>query len=189
MAEKTNRGEKKKMPSAHVLEEKQAVVAKLVEQLKNAKAGVVCDYKGITVENDTALRRSLRKAGVEYVVVKNTLLRRAVREVGLEGLEPYLKGMSSVALSNDDPVAPAKVLSEYSKKTKGAFALKAGFVEGKVIGDQGVSALADLPPREVLIATVLGTLNAPITGFVTVLNANIRGLAVALQAIAEKKAN
>jgi len=176
------------MPSAQVLEEKQAVVAKLVGKLKAAKAGVVCDYQGITVENDTALRRSLRKAGVEYIVVKNTLLRRAVRECGLADVEPYLKQMTSVAISSSDPVAPAKILSEYSKKTKGAFKIKAGFVEGKVIGEQGVTALADLPPREVLIATVLGTLNAPITGLVTVLNANIRGLAVALQAIIDQKA-
>ncbi len=175
------------MPSEKVLIEKQAIVSEYSEKLGAAMAGVVCDYQGITVANDTELRRAFSKAGVEYVVLKNTILRRIVKDSPLEGLEPHFKGMTSIAFSSSDPVAPAKVVADYVKKSKGAFKVKAGFIEGKVVGDTDVTALAELPSREVLIATVLGTLNAPITGLVTVLNANIRGLAVALQAIADKK--
>ncbi len=175
------------MPSEKVLQEKQQLVAELVEKIKGAQAGVVCDYKGITVDNDTKLRRALRKAGVEYVVVKNTLLRRVAEQTGLEGLTPYLNGMTSLAFSSD-PVAPAKVINDFITKTKGTtFSVKAGFVEGKVIDAKGVTALAELPSREVLIAQVLGGLNAPISGLVNVLNGNIRGLVVALQAIVDKK--
>jgi large subunit ribosomal protein L10 len=148
---------------------------------------VLADYRGLTVEQDTALRSALRKAGVEYKVVKNTLTRFAVKESNLGGLESYLSGPTSLALSETDPVAPAKILSEYAKKFE-KLEIKAGVVEGKVIDVKGVNALADLPSREVLIAKVLGGFNAPITGFVNVLNGNIRGLVVALNAIAEKQA-
>jgi large subunit ribosomal protein L10 len=175
------------MPSEKVLKVKQQMVADLVEKLKSAQAGVLCDYKGITVDNDTKLRRALRKAGVEYVVVKNTLLRRVVKETGMEDLDSCLTGMTSLAYS-EDPVAPAKVIAEFIKKTKGTtFAVKAGFVDGKVIDVKGVNDLAELPSREVLLAQVLGGFNAPITGLANVLNGNIRGLVVALQAIADQK--
>ena len=174
------------MPAEKVLAEKQAVVDSLTSRLKDSSAGVICDYRGITVENDTLLRRELRKADVEYTVIKNTLLSRAADNCGLGELSPYLNGTTALATSKD-PIAAAKVLSEYSEKTKGAFAIKAGFVDGKVIDTAGVVALAKLPPREVLIARVLGGFNAPISGFVNVLNANLRGLVVALNAIAEKK--
>jgi large subunit ribosomal protein L10 len=174
------------MPSGKVLAEKQSTVQALTERLNGATAGVIVDYKGITVEADTALRRQLRKAGVEYSVVKNTLLSRAAENCGLDGLKEHLNGTTALATSSD-PVAAAKVLSEYSGKSNGAFSVKAGFVEGKVIDKDGVDALAKLPSKEVLIAQVLGGFNAPITGFVNVLNGNIRGLVVALNAIAEKK--
>lgn len=174
------------MPSEQVLIQKQQFVEELAARLKDSAAGVLCEYKGITVEGDTQLRRELRKAGVEYSVVKNTMLTRASEKAGLDGLKDCLTGTTSLATSSD-PVAAAKVLSEYSQKSKGAFKIKAGFVDGKVIDAAGVGALAKLPPREVLIAQVLGGFNAPISGLVNVLNGNMRGLVVALNAIAEKK--
>lgn len=176
------------MPKEATLSQKRVVIDEISEKIKAAKAMVFADYRGLTVEQDTELRSALRKAGVEYKVVKNTLTRIAVNENGLEGLDEILNGPTAMAVSDSDPVAPAKVLSEYAKKFD-KLEIKAGVVEGKVIDLNGVKALAELPPREVLIAQVLGTLNAPITGFVTVLNGNIRGLAVALNAIAEQKAN
>jgi len=175
------------VPNAKVLEEKKAVVAALAEKLKNASSGVLVDYKGINVADDTKLRADMRKAGVEYGVYKNTLIRLAANQVGLEGLDPYLNGTTALAISLTDVVAPAKLVSEYAKKIQGKFEIKAGFVEGKTINEKEVSALAELPSKEVLIATVLAGFNAPISGFVNVLNGNLRGLAVALNAIREKK--
>jgi Ribosomal protein L10 len=175
------------MPSAKILEQKQAVVAQLNEKLNAAVAGVLVDYKGISVENDTKLRRELRAAGVDYSVVKNSLLRRACESTAYAGLDSVLSGTTALALSNDDAVAAAKVLAKYAAGSKGAFKIKAGFVEGKVLDAAEVDTLAKLPSREELIAKTLGGLNAPITGFVNVLNGNIRGLVIALNQIAEQK--
>ena len=175
------------MPNATVLEQKKAVVAGLAESMKNAQAGVLADYKGINVADDTKLRQTLRAAGVEYKVVKNTLLTFAVKEIGFDAMTDVLSGTTALAYSNTDMVAPAKILSEYAKKSGGKFTIKAGFVEGKVIEPKEVTALAELPSKEQLIANMLAGFNAPISGFVNVLNANLRGLAVVLNAIAEKK--
>lgn len=175
------------MPSEKILHLKQEVVQDLSEKIKSAKSIVLADYRGLTVEQDTELRSALRKAGVEYKVVKNTLTRFAMKKNGLDEIDSFLNGPTAMALSESDPVAPAKVLAEYAKKYE-KLELKAGVVEGKVIDVNGVKALAELPPREVLIAKVLGGFNAPITGLVNVLNGNIRGLVVALNAIAEQKA-
>jgi large subunit ribosomal protein L10 len=178
--------EVKHLPNAKVLERKKAVVVELAGAMKNAATGVLVDYKGISVEADTKLRVELRKAGVTYKVVKNTLMRRAVQGIGLEALGPVLNGTTALAVSGD-AVAPAKILCEYAKKSGDKFKIKAGFVEGRVINVAEVQTLAELPPREQLIARALGGLNAPISGLVSVLNGNLRGLAVALNAIAEKK--
>ena len=177
------------MPNAKILSEKQAIVAELTEKFQNAAGGVIVDYKGLTVEEDTALRVEMRKNGVDYFVMKNTRSRFAVQNAGLEELTDVLKGTTSIALCNDDPVAAARVVSEFSKKmaAQEKFTVKAGFVDGKVIDPAGVKALADLPSREVLVATVLGTLIAPIRGLATVLDANISGLARVVQAIADQK--
>ena len=175
------------MPSEKVLLQKKEVVSEISEKIKAAKAMVFADYRGLTVEQDTELRNALRKAGVEYKVVKNTLTRFAAKENGLDSLDSFLNGPTSMASSDTDPVAPAKVLAEYAKKFD-KLELKVGVVEGKVIDLEGIKALAELPPREVLIARVLGGFNAPISGLVNVLNGNIRGLVVALNAIAEKQA-
>ena len=174
------------MPSDKVLKEKQAIVADLAEKMKTASSGVLVDYKGINVEDDTQLRNNLRAAGVTYSVVKNTLMRFAANEIGFESLDEILNGTTALAVSMTDPVAPAKVISDYAKKHEN-FQIKAGFVDGKVIDANQVKYLASLPSKEELIAKMLGSMNAPISGFVNVLNGNIRGLVVALNAIAEKK--
>lgn len=176
------------MPSNKVLEQKKQVVQELTEKVKAAQSIVLADYRGLTVEQDTALRNALRAAGVEYKVVKNTLTSFAMKETGLEALDVYLSGPTAMAISSTDAVAPAKVLSEFAKKFE-KLELKAGVVEGKIIDVDGIKALAELPSREVLIAKVLGGFNAPISGFVNVLNGNLKGLVVALNAIAEQKAN
>lgn len=176
------------MPNAKVLAQKQQIVEALAEKMKSAAAGVLVDYKGISVIHDTNLRRDLRKAGVEYAVVKNTLLRFASQKIGFDDLDGVLNGNTALAVSMTDPVVSAKMLSDYAKKNP-KFKIKAGFVDGKVIDVQGVQQLAELPPKEVLVAKVLGGFNAPISGFVNVLNGNIRGLVVALNAIAEQKAS
>jgi len=175
------------LPSEKVLQQKKEVVKELSEKIKGAKSMVFADYRGLTVEQDTELRNALRSAGIDYKVVKNTLTRFAMKENGLVGLDSYLNGPTAMAVSDTDPVAPAKVLAEYAKKYE-KLELKAGVVEGKVIDVAGIKALAELPSREVLIARVLGGFNAPISGFVNVLNGNLRGLVVALNAIAEQKA-
>ena len=174
------------MPSNAILEQKKQFVSDLVAKINESAAGVLVDYKGITVENDTKLRTELREAGVEYVVIKNTLLERAFNEVGFSDLNKVLEGMTSIAISKD-PVSAAKIISKYAEKLP-TFNIKAGYVDGTVIDEAGVKALAELPSREVLIAQVLGGLNAPISGLVNVLQGNIRGLVVALNAISEKKA-
>jgi len=175
------------MPSKKILMEKQQVVAELKDKITRAHAGVLVDYKGITVAQDTKLRADLRKAGVEYAVVKNTLTHIAVMGTELEKVSEVLFGTTALALSYDDVVAPAKVISQYAAKNE-KFKIKCGFAEGKVMSPDEVKALAELPSREVLIAKMLGGLNAPIAGFVNVLNGNMRGLVVALNAIAEQKA-
>ena len=173
------------MPSEKILQEKQAYVEGLAEKLKNAVAGVVVSYQGLNVADDTQLRRELRAAGVEYAVVKNTLLRRACDIAQLSGLDEVLNGTTALAISSDH-VAAAKIHDTFAEKNK-ALQIKAGFVEGKVISADEVKELAKMPPKEVLVAKALGGLNAPISGFVCVLNANLRGLVVALNAIAEQK--
>lgn len=174
------------MPSEKILEQKKALVASLTDKLKNSCAGVIVNYKGINVSDDTKLRKELREAGVEYFVVKNTLLQRAAKEAGLDGLEPVLEGTTAIAISKDDHVAAARILCKFAEGNN-FFKAKAGFIEGKVISEAEVNNLAKLPTKEVLVAKALGGLNAPISGFVTVLNSTIRGLVVALNAIAEKQ--
>jgi len=175
------------LPKEKVLNQKREVVDGISDKMKAAKAMVFADYRGLTVEQDTQLRNALRKAGVDYKVVKNTLTRFAANENGLNGLDTYLNGPTAMASSDSDPVAPAKILSEYAKKYE-KLEIKVGVVEGKIIDSNGVKALAELPSREILIARVLAGFNAPITGFVNVLNGNLRGLVVVLNAIVEKKA-
>ncbi len=175
------------MPSEKILEQKKQQVAVLTESLKAARAGVIVDYKGITVAQDTKLRKELRESGNEYMVVKNTLLHLALKDAGIEGLDPVLEGTTAIAINKEDYVSAAKILAKFADTSK-TFELKAGFVDGGAIDAAGVKELAELPPKEVLVAKVLGGFNAPISGFVTVLNGTMKGLVVALNAIAEKQA-
>ena len=150
------------MPSNSILEQKQAIVADLAEQLKNSPAGVVVNYQGITVENDTKMRKALREAGVNYTVMKNSLTGRACDEVGLGDMKQYLTGMTAIAIgSENDPIAPAKILKKYDEKIE-TFSILAGYLEGKVVDANTVKALADIPTKEVLIATVIGSIQAPL---------------------------
>lgn len=173
------------MPSEKILNDKKAYVAALAEQIKKSNVGVIVDYKGITVADDTKLRKEMREAGDSYQVVKNTLLKRALAEAGIAGLDGLLEGSTAIALGEDYVSAP-KALKGYAEGSK-TFQIKGGFVDGNAVDEAGVKSLAELPSKEVLVATVLGGLNAPITGFVTVLNGTMKGLVVALNAIAEKQ--
>ena len=163
------------MPNAKVLAEKKAVVEALTEKIRNAAAGVIVDYRGINVAEDTALRAECRENKVDYAVVKNTLLRRAFDNLGLNDLDSHLNGTTSLAISADDPVAPARIMADYAKKLNEKFEIKGGFMEGKAVDLETVNALAAIPPLPTLRAQVLGTMLAPITG-----------LAVVLKQIAEK---
>lgn len=167
--------EVKILANEKVLQEKQALVDELSQKLNGAVAGVIVEYKGISVADDTLLRRKLREAGVDYSVVKNTMLRRAADKAGLEGLDDILKGTTALAVSAEDPVAAAKILCEQAKKDEN-FKVKAGFLDGAVIDVARVTELSKLPSREGLISMLLSVLTGP-----------VRGLAVALNAIAEKQ--
>ena len=158
------------MPNASVLQQKQAIVAELAEKMKAASAGVLVEYKGITVEDDTKLRRELRQAGVEYSVVKNTLLRRAADTIGFGEMDSHLNGTTAMAVSPSDPLAAAKILCNYAKSNE-SFKIKVGFIDGKIVSDEEVKQLAAIPSREILIAKMLGSLNAPISKLVYVLDA------------------
>lgn len=174
------------MPSESALKEKQGIVKGINERLGKAKSAILVDYRGLTVEEDTDLRNRLRKANIEYKVIKNTYLVFAAKDNGFDELVPFLNGPTAIAISYDDEIAPSKILYEYSKDNE-KLELKAGIVDGKIVNANDIMVLASLPPKEVLIAQVLGGMKAPMAGLVNVLNANIRGLVVALNAIAEQK--
>jgi len=164
------------MPNAKVLSEKQAMVEALAARIQNASAGVFVDYKGITVSEDTALRSEMRKDSVEYTVVKNTLTRKALEKLGMTGLDDILNGTTALATAENDPIAPFRILSDYSKKLNDRFNIKAAFMEGKVLNETEIAEMAALPSKDALYAKVLGTMIAPITG-----------LAVCLGQILEQK--
>ena len=152
------------MPSEKVLEQKKVVVAELTEQVKSSCIGVIVDYKGISVADDTALRKELREAGVKYSVVKNTLLGFAAKDAGLEGLDEVLNGTTALATAEDDYTAAPRILGKYADSHDN-FKIKSGFMDGKVVDLATIDALAKLPTREVLLATVLNAFNAPIAAF------------------------
>ena len=154
----------KTLPNAKVLEEKQKLVADLKEKIDAAITGIVVDYKGINVADDTALRKELRENGVDYFVVKNTLLYRALDNTDLSDIQSVLEGTTALALSKDDYAAPARILSKYAEKSD-TFKIKAGFLDGKPVDLDTINAIAKLPSREVLLATVLGAFQAPIAAF------------------------
>ena len=150
------------MPSESVIAKKQQFVEELTEKLKNAAGGVLVDYKGISVEDDTKLRKELRENGVDYFVVKNTLLKRALNAAGIEGLDSALEGTTAIALSNDDIIAAPKVLNKKAEDSKGQFSIKLGFVDGKAISKEEVEAYAKLPSKETLLSQLVFMLQSPI---------------------------
>ena len=160
------------MPSNKILEEKKQVVETLAAKLQSAAAGVLVKYEGITVADDTALRAALRKAGVEYTVMKNTLTGRACDIAGLGEMKQHLSGMTAIAVSQDDPIAPAKIIKEYADKIE-CFEIKAGFVDGGVLDKAGVESLAATPSKEVLIGKMMGSLMSSLYSFAYVLQAKI----------------
>jgi large subunit ribosomal protein L10 len=162
------------LANAQILEQKKQIVADLVEKIKNSAAGVIVDYKGITVEDDTKLRAELRKANVEYMVVKNTLTSKACDIIGFENIKKVLEGMTAIAISEKDPVAAAKIIDEYASKHDN-YQIKAGFCEGKELNVDEVKELAKTPSFEALIAKMLGSLQS-----------SLYNLAYVLQAIVDK---
>lgn len=164
------------MASEKIIKAKEELVAELTTKINESVAGVIVDYKGISVLNDTKLRRELREAGIEYRVIKNNILARAAKEAGYEEMTGVLVGTTAFAISKTDPIAAAKILNKYAEGSKGKYTLKGGFMEGKVLDAKGVENLAKLPGKTELL-----------TMLCMALNGNIRGLAVALNAVAEKQ--
>ncbi|MGG1555989.1 MULTISPECIES: 50S ribosomal protein L10 [Paenibacillus] len=163
------------MANAKILAEKQAAVAEVTEKFKASACTVVADYRGLNVAQVTQLRKSLREAGIEFTVLKNSLARRATANAELTELDEFLTGPTAIAFSNNDIVAPAKILTEFAKKND-KLSVKAGVVEGRVVGYDQIKALADLPSREGLLSMLLSVLQAP-----------VRNFALAVKAVAEKK--
>lgn len=161
--------------SVSAIEKKQLVVNEVVEKLKASVSTVVVDYRGLNVSEVTELRKQLRDAGVEFKVYKNTLLRRATAEAEMSELDAHLVGPTAVAFSNEDVIAPAKLLFDFAKKHE-ALEIKSGVIEGKVADAEEIKALAALPSREGLLSMLLSVLQAP-----------IRNFALATKAVAEQK--
>lgn len=164
------------MPSEKVLQSKQAKVENLTELLKNAAACVLVDYKGISVADDTKLRKELREAGVTYMVQKNTLIRFAMHNVGFEQFDEVLEGSTAIAISESDQTVAARILGEYAEKSDGKFSLKGGFVDGEVYDANKIMALSKIPSKDVLLAQLVGSLQGP-----------MQKLAATLQALVDKK--
>jgi large subunit ribosomal protein L10 len=150
------------------VELKQPVVAEISELLDGAKAAVLVDYRGLTVEDDTKLRKACREAGVAYKVYKNTMINFAIKGTEFESLAPHLEGPTALAVSKEDAAAPAKILFNYSKNAD-ALELKAGVVEGTYYDEKGIKVIATIPSREELLGRLLGSMQSPITNFARVL--------------------
>lgn len=163
------------MANAKILAEKQQAVADVSEKLKNSSCTIVTDYRGLNVAQVTQLRKALREAGVEFAVLKNSVARRATANAEISGLDEFLTGPTAIAFSKDDVVTPAKILTEFAKKND-KLSVKAGVVEGRVVGYDQIKALADLPSREGLLSMLLSVLQAP-----------VRNFALAVKAVAEKQ--
>ena len=157
------------MPNAKVLESKKAVVENLTSTIKEATSVVFVDYKGITVAQDAELRNQFREAGVEYSVVKNTLTRFAAKNAGYDFSE-VLNGTTAMATTTGDPIAPARIVCEYAKKNKIAMSIKGGIVEGSVLSAAELNGFGELPSKNALVASVLGTFLAPISSLAFVLD-------------------
>ncbi|HBM75781.1 MAG TPA: 50S ribosomal protein L10 [Clostridiaceae bacterium] len=153
-----------------IKEEKAAKVQEIKEKIDKAKAVILANYTGVTVEEDTELRRKFREADVEYKVYKNTLTSIAAKQSGIEGLDEYLSGPTSFAFGYDDPTAPARILANFAKEHK-KLDLKCGMIQGKLLDTDKIKEFASIPPREVLIAKLLGSLKSPLSKFAYLVNA------------------
>ena len=151
------------------VELKQPVVQAIADDVKDAQAVVLVDYRGLTVAQETAMRKELREAGVIYKVCKNTMMRRAFEGTEFAGLDEYLEGPSAIAISKDDATAPARILCKFAKDVK-ALELKAGVVEGSVYDSKALEEVGKIPSREVLLGRLFGSMQSPITNFARVLN-------------------
>lgn len=151
------------------IELKQPVVEEISASIKDAQSVVLVDYRGLTVEQDTQLRKNLREAGVTYKVYKNTMMNFAFKGTEFEGLSQYLEGPSAVAISTEDATAPARVLAQFAKTAK-ELEIKGGVVEGTVYDASGIASIASIPSRNELISKLLGSLQSPITNFARVMN-------------------
>jgi len=167
--------------------EKEAIVNEVYEKLTKSQSVVLVDFRGLTVGEATELRKKLREAGVELRVLKNTLTRFAAEKANLGDLNAYLQGPTAIAFGYDDPVSPAKILSEFAKVHK-KLEVKGGVLEGNVIDQAMVTALAELPSREVLLGQLAGLMQAPLRNFANVLSAPIRNTVYVLEAVRQKKA-
>ena len=150
------------------VELKQPIVAEISSNIKDAQSVVLVDYRGLTVEQDTQLRKELREAGVTYKVYKNTMMNFAFKGTDCEALAPYLEGPSAIAISATDATAPARVLGKFAKTAK-ALEIKAGVVEGQVFDGAGINAIASIPSREELLSKLLGSIQSPIANFARVM--------------------
>ena len=165
------------MASEKILQSKQQYVDELAAKLEAAAGGVIVDYKGITVAEDTELRKQLREAGVDYFVVKNTLLKRAAEKAGITGIDEHLEGTTAIAISGkEDPLAAARILNKFAEASKGKYEIKAGYMEGKALDANEVKAMANLPGREGLLSMLLSALQG-----------NLSGLARAIDAVRAQK--
>lgn len=151
------------------VELKQPIVEEISANIKDAQSVVLVDYRGLTVEQDTQLRKNLREAGVVYKVYKNTYMTRAFKGTDFEALAPYLEGPSAVAISKDDATAPARILAEFAKKAD-KLEIKGGVVEGTLYDAKGMGVISNIPSREVLLGRLLGSWKSPITNFARVMN-------------------
>lgn len=172
--------------SEKVINAKIEIVKDIAKMIEEAKSVILVDYRGLNVEEATNLRTEFRNNGVTYKVLKNSMVVRALAQLGIEGLDDQLKGPSGFAFGNEDPVAPAKIIKDFIDKKK-KMSIKAGIIDGRVIDENGVKALASLPSREVLAAKMLGSMNSPVTGLVSVMSGTIRSLLYTLNAIQEQK--
>ncbi len=170
-----------------VKEEKIKAVKEIKDRFISAKAAILVDYRGLNVAEITELRRNLREQGVEFKVLKNTLIRIAIKDFDYN-LDEFLEGPTAVAFSNEDPIAPAKVLADFARTHK-QLEIKAGVVEGKVVANDVIAELAKMPPKEEMLAQAVGSIQSPLYGIVNVLQGPIRNLVYTLQALQEKKAS
>jgi large subunit ribosomal protein L10 len=166
---------------------KEAAVAELTEVMKSAKGIYFADFTGLDVPTFTQLRKQLREESVAFRVIKNRLAKMAAKEAGLEGLGDMLSGPTGLVTSEEDPVSPARILSQFADKTEGRPKMKAGYVEGRIILDEQLEALAKLPPREILLGQMVSAMQGPISGLVFTLSAILQSLVGTLHALAEKR--